>query len=106
MRTTDILVYCFACLKMLVKNSKYCQIYEDSSLTLYSLRKLPKDDAKRRDAIQPLRERGILAVERIEELSGLAKAVYGHLWDCVASLTTEINQPAVPSSSMSNHHES
>lgn len=73
---------------------------------MYSLRKLPKDDAKRRDAIQLLRKRGIQAVERIEELSGLAKAVYKHLWDRVASLTTEINQPSVPSSGMSNQRES
>lgn len=73
---------------------------------MYSLRTLPKDDGKRRDAIQLLRNRGIQAVERIEELGDLAKAIYKYLWDRVSSLTTEINQPSVPFSGTSNQRES
>ncbi|KAI3244492.1 hypothetical protein CBS147309_9605 [Penicillium roqueforti] len=47
------------------------------------LRVLPKNGKEREYEIQQLQERGILAVERLEELNSLADAIYRYLWTCL-----------------------
>ncbi|CAI7599311.1 unnamed protein product [Penicillium viridicatum] len=47
------------------------------------LRVLPQNGKERDYQIQQLRERGILAVERLEELTSLADEIYRYLWTCL-----------------------
>ncbi|KAI2669762.1 hypothetical protein CBS147355_9687 [Penicillium roqueforti] len=51
--------------------------------SMLSLRVLPKNGKEREYEIQQLQERGILAVERLEELNSLADAIYRYLWTCL-----------------------
>lgn len=90
-----ILVFCFASRKMWVKSSK-CSIPRKlvRNLIVLSLRVLPKNGKEREYEIQQLQERGILAVERLEELNSLADAIYRYLWTC-------LDQSHIQTSSMS-----